>query len=104
MDEFEYVPGILVKGILGTLDHKPEEHCPISTEDADKNGHDQTGHVLIKAVLVQPCANSADYVLDHGQLKIMGVVVSVKSASPGQVALDENCCLNPSFIVCTQNQ
>ena len=44
----------MIKGILGSLDHKTEEHCPVSTEDTDRNGHQQTGYVTVKPISVQP--------------------------------------------------
>ncbi len=67
MGKAEDIPGILIKSVLGALDYKPEEHCPIPSEDADKNGHDQAGDVLIKTVLILPFYKAAKCVFFHGE-------------------------------------
>ena len=38
-DKGQDIFGVLIKGILGALDRKAEEHCPVSAEDTDRNGH-----------------------------------------------------------------
>ncbi|MBW1768281.1 MAG: hypothetical protein JRJ65_14695, partial [Deltaproteobacteria bacterium] len=55
----ENVPGILIKNILRALDHEAKKHGAITCEDADKNGHEQAGHMLLQPVMSQPNENMA---------------------------------------------
>ena len=67
MGEGEYIPGVLIEGILSCFYDPAEKHSPITTEDTDQRGYKKDGNVLVQAISVQPNADSPTYVSYHSE-------------------------------------